>query len=209
VGRRAGISPEQTRDALLAAAARVFSRKGYEGATIADIASEAGVSSGAIYAHYDGKAELFSAALQAHVHQEISRHLHGDRPFDIAGLIAELGANLDRQPPAGRMLLIEAVMAAKHDPQTRAVLSRWFTERHELIAGAITTAQHDGAVTDTFSADAAARFTATVMLGSLVLDVLDVPEVGHDDWAALVTQIVDGFRSTGTAAGRRGQPAGS
>jgi AcrR family transcriptional regulator len=188
------VAPAETRRSVLAAAARVFSSAGYERATIAEIAREAGVSSGAIYAHYDGKAELFYAVLAAHVQQELEAFLQDDRPLDIGAIIAELGANLDRRPAAERTLLIEAVMAAKHDDKTRAVLSAWFTERHEFIAGAIGAAQHDGSLTDAFSPGAAARFTTTVLLGSMLLDILDVPEVEHDDWARLVTRIVNGFR---------------
>ena len=60
VGRIAGVTPEETRERLLDAAARVFELKGYEGATVAQIAREAGVSSGAIYAHYASKAELLA-----------------------------------------------------------------------------------------------------------------------------------------------------
>ncbi|HKE75173.1 MAG TPA: helix-turn-helix domain-containing protein, partial [Acidimicrobiales bacterium] len=66
MGRIAGVTPEETRERLLDAAARVFELKGYEGATVAQIAREAGVSSGAIYAHYASKADLLADALRAH-----------------------------------------------------------------------------------------------------------------------------------------------
>jgi AcrR family transcriptional regulator len=201
VGRRAGVSPDETRDQVLAAATRVFARAGYERATVGDIAAEAGVSTGAIYAHYDGKAALFSAVLRAHVHRELARRLHDDRPFDIADFITDLGANLDRRPPAERTLLIEAVMSAKHDDKTRQALSTWFTERHEFVTAAIAAAQDAGSLTASVSSAAAARLATTVMLGSLVLDVLDLPEVPHDDWAALITRVVDGFRRGAQVSG--------
>jgi AcrR family transcriptional regulator len=181
----------------------VFGRAGYDRATVGDIAAAAGLSTGAIYAHYDGKAELFSAVLRAHVHDELARWLHDDRPFDIADFITELGANLDRRPAAERTLLIEAVMAAKHDDKTRQALSSWFAERHEFIAAAIEAAQAAGAVTESVSPPAAARLAMTVMLGSLVLDVLDVADVAHEEWAALIAQLVDSFRSP--APRRRGE----
>ncbi|HET6910923.1 MAG TPA: helix-turn-helix domain-containing protein, partial [Mycobacteriales bacterium] len=130
MGRRAGVSPEQTRSDVLTAAAKVFARAGYDRATVAEIASESGLSTGAIYAHYDGKADLFLAVLRAHMHRELERRVPDDEPFDIGSLIAGLGADLDRRPAAERRLLIEAVMAAKHDPKTRQVLSSWFNERH-------------------------------------------------------------------------------
>lgn len=194
MGRRAGVTSEQTRNDLLRAAAKAFSQSGYEGATIAQIASEAGLSSGAIYAHYDGKAELFSAVLRAHVQRDLARHLHDDRPFDIGDLITEAGANLDRRPAAERTLLIEAIMTAKHDPKTRKALSAWFGDQHEFFATSLATAQREGQVTDEFEPMAAARFLTTVMLGSLVLDVLDVPAVSHDDWADLIARLVGSFR---------------
>jgi len=49
------------RDAILAAARSVFAEKGYEGATIADIAREAGVASGTVYLYYASKTDLFAA----------------------------------------------------------------------------------------------------------------------------------------------------
>ncbi len=195
VGRRAGVTAEQTRDELIRAAAKVFARRGYEGATIAEIAAEAGLSSGAIYAHYEGKAGLFSAVLAAHVHRILAQRLHDDRPFDIGDFITEAGADLERRRVAEGTLLIEAVMAAKHDPTTRKVLSEWFTGQHEFFATSLAAAQNAGTLTRSFDPMAAARFTTTVMLGSLVLDVLDVPAVPPDDWAGLIAQLVNSFRA--------------
>jgi AcrR family transcriptional regulator len=47
------------RDAILAAARKVFAQSGYDGATIADIAREAGVASGTVYLYYESKVDLF------------------------------------------------------------------------------------------------------------------------------------------------------
>jgi TetR/AcrR family transcriptional regulator, acrAB operon repressor len=55
---------EATREKLLDAALKVFSRKGYATATLDDIAKEAGVTRGAIYWHFKGgKADLLVAIL--------------------------------------------------------------------------------------------------------------------------------------------------
>lgn len=195
MGRRAGVSPEQTRSDVLTAAAKVFARAGYDRATVAEIASESGLSTGAIYAHYDGKADLFLAVLRDHVHRELQRRVSGGEGFDIGALLAGLGADLDRRPAAERRLLIEAVMAAKHDTKTRQVLSAWINERQHLTAAAIGAAQRDGSIRDTFSPDAAARLATTVLLGSWLLDVLDVAPVAHEEWAEMITAVVGGFRT--------------
>jgi AcrR family transcriptional regulator len=51
----------QTRQELVASAAKVFARRGYHKATIEEIAAEAGMTSGAIYSNFAGKEELFLA----------------------------------------------------------------------------------------------------------------------------------------------------
>ena len=51
---------EITRQNLLKAALAVFSRQGYNATRLEDIADEAGVTRGAIYHHFGGKAELFN-----------------------------------------------------------------------------------------------------------------------------------------------------
>lgn len=53
-----------TRSKLLDAALTVFARKGYERATLDDIALEASMTKGAVYWHFESKAELFAALLE-------------------------------------------------------------------------------------------------------------------------------------------------
>ncbi|OPY28502.1 MAG: DNA-binding transcriptional repressor AcrR [Methanocella sp. PtaU1.Bin125] len=55
---------EVTKEKLLDAALKVFSKKGYATTTLDDIAKEAGVTRGAIYWHFKGgKAEIFTEIL--------------------------------------------------------------------------------------------------------------------------------------------------
>lgn len=51
---------EVARETILAAAATVFSRKGYYGGTIEDVAREAGYSPAALYKHFSSRDEIFS-----------------------------------------------------------------------------------------------------------------------------------------------------
>ena len=52
---------ELTRAALLDAAASVFAQRGFEGASLDEIAEAAGFTRGAIYKNFDGKEDLFFA----------------------------------------------------------------------------------------------------------------------------------------------------
>ncbi|KIF77882.1 TetR family transcriptional regulator [Streptomyces sp. 150FB] len=55
----------RTRSLLLDAAARVFARKGYAGASVEEIAESAGFSTGALYSNFASKDELFIELLSS------------------------------------------------------------------------------------------------------------------------------------------------
>jgi AcrR family transcriptional regulator len=63
-------SKANTRDRLLAAARRVFARSGFHGASVEEVASEAGFSTGALYSNFDGKEDLFLVLME----REIDEH---------------------------------------------------------------------------------------------------------------------------------------
>jgi AcrR family transcriptional regulator len=60
-----------TRQRLLDAAARVFARRGYQAATIEEIAEYAGYSHGAIYSNFKGKEELFLAVFERYMDERV------------------------------------------------------------------------------------------------------------------------------------------
>src|SRR5260370_18132157 len=63
-------SKANTRERLLVAARRVFARHGFHGASVEEIASEAGFSTGALYSNFDGKEDLFLVLME----REIAEH---------------------------------------------------------------------------------------------------------------------------------------
>jgi AcrR family transcriptional regulator len=70
---------EQTRQRLLDAAARVFARRGYQQATLEEIANEAGFTIGAVYSNFSGKEDLFLALADQEVEQRVAEiHAVGD-----------------------------------------------------------------------------------------------------------------------------------
>ncbi len=54
----------RTRTRILAAARRVFARKGYHGTLMEDVARAAGLSKGALYFHFPSKEELFLSLVE-------------------------------------------------------------------------------------------------------------------------------------------------
>jgi AcrR family transcriptional regulator len=63
---------EQTRERLLGAAVRVFARRGYQQASVEEIAAEAGFTTGAVYSNFSGKEELFLALADREVEDRVA-----------------------------------------------------------------------------------------------------------------------------------------
>src|ERR687897_2880983 len=58
-GPRPGADSAATRDAIFAAAAEAFSRRGFDGVVVDDIARDAGVNKAMIYYHFTDKLALY------------------------------------------------------------------------------------------------------------------------------------------------------
>jgi AcrR family transcriptional regulator len=114
----------ETRARLLEAAARVYARRGFDGATLDEVAAEAGLTKGAVYDHFGSKEKLLLALLDEHLSAQIAEQL---TLFDVTQDTAErprAGADrwmkhLDEDPDAFR-LFVEAWVHAQRDDELRA-----------------------------------------------------------------------------------------
>ena len=127
--RRARLSrsekKNQTRTQLIRAAGAVFAKRGYGAATLDEVADRAGLTKGAVYSNFDGKADLALAVLDERV-TEPTREIFGrvDAAQDFEAQHVEGGKllveALDASAPAFRLEL-ECAIEALSDP---ALLSR-------------------------------------------------------------------------------------
>ena len=191
------MSPEQTRQRVVDGAAEVFADLGFERARIADIAKAAGLSSGAMYNHFDSKAELLAAVVECHASNQLSALLTSGDVRGILDVIAARGQHLDRGPVEAP-LLIEAVSAGRRDPEVLRVLGEQVVAREELFAQLIELGQAAGEVAADADAQALARFCLMLGLGSLLVRAMDLPNVNRAAWGALINRLVDGFRPEDT-----------
>src|SRR4051794_12194940 len=196
MGRKAGVTAEQTRSELLAAAAQVFARKGYDGASIADICAEAGLSTGPVYANYGSKAELFVAVLEAHGQRQYRDLVGGNAAGDVAGFLTTAGSTYDRRQPGVSALVIEAIVASTRDPEVAALVGSWLSAGEELLAASIKQAQDAGALDDSIRPETISRLATMLGVGSFITAALDVNPVDHDDWTRLIERLVDSVRTT-------------
>lgn len=102
----------ETRDSILDAAEIVFQRNGVSRTTLADIATEAGVTRGAIYWHFENKADLYDAMIQRivepieHKLEELQRNQDHDPLNFIRSLALFFLNSLANNPQYFRVLEI-------------------------------------------------------------------------------------------------------
>ena len=194
MGRKAGVAAEETKAALLGAAAKVFARRGYDGASISEITSEAGLTSGAIYAHYASKAELFSATLEAYAERDFDQ-LIGRPGSEWVDALTAVGSTIDQREATEASLLISAVVAARNDPEVARLMLDGLATRERVFRRLVTDAQSSGGVDEGLSAEAISRFCLMIATGSLVVEALGIDPVDHVDWTALIERLVGSIRA--------------
>jgi AcrR family transcriptional regulator len=113
----------QTRARLLEAAARVFARRGYHGASVDEVASEAGYSTGALYHQFKGKEDLFLALLEEHRAERVREYTEtfarGQTTEERARGGGDRWMAFLRENPDFFPLFIEFWAAALRDPELR------------------------------------------------------------------------------------------
>lgn len=189
-----GDDPLGTR--LLAAAIEVFAERGYAGAKVAEIAKRAGVTTGAIYSRYPGKAELLAEAIELATNGEFDS-LFSDHRFEgrMEDILHIAGSHLverakDRSEVGAPGLLLESFTAARHEPDVAATLRSRMTVRHDRLAEIVESAKAAGGIDTDVDTEALVTFCHAVGLGFLLLEVLDRPLPDPGAWEQLIVRLL-------------------
>ena len=179
-----------TRHCLLDAAERVFQSKGVSATSLADIATAAGTSRGAIYWHFKDKAALYNAMIER-VSLPLEHAVSGapGRSDPLASLRQALMAALDKtaNDPQTRRVFEVATHKVEYVESLGAVRQRHLDVRAECIAGmkqVLQRAARERGVTLPVSAEAAARGLHALVDGLIqnwLLDTraFDLPRTGR------------------------------
>jgi AcrR family transcriptional regulator len=145
--RRTRLTADQRRERIVDAAIEVFAERGYEGASMRDIAAAAGISKPVLYDHFESKRELFVALMK-----EISGELTANTRAAMSGAgtpeeryrraIDDFFAYVERRPSASRVLFVTPradpdLMAAarKHQAGVTTDLAAILAADRSLLAG--------------------------------------------------------------------------
>jgi AcrR family transcriptional regulator len=189
---------DDTRTRLVDAAAEVFAEKGYDRAGVQEIARRAGMTTGAIYGRFTGKAELLQEAIESRTTDEFDElfasHAFDGRATDILKIV---GAHLvtptddgDAKPEQESALLLEAFIASRRDGEVRSSLQKVLDERSEKLAALIEVAKVDGSVDAALDTDSLVTFCHAIGLGFLLFDAIASPLPQPQPWEQLITRMV-------------------
>jgi len=193
---------QATRRRLLAAAERIFARKGFEAARLEDIAALAGYTRGAFYANFESKEDIFFALLEHWVAERVADldalfELHED-PAKLRRALRDHYADISKNRDLA-LLSVEFKLFAVRHPKEHARLRA----RHERLraGGGIVldrVAKSLGRTIPIQSAAVAAALGA--MSSALILDhLLDHTGIAEQDIQYLLGIVFDGILGTTTA----------
>jgi AcrR family transcriptional regulator len=130
-------SRANTRERLLAAARGVFARRGFHGASVEEIASEAGFSTGALYSNFDGKQDLFLVLMEREIDEHAREIADAVRERASIGERARGGARqwmtmIDREPEL-LLLFMEFWAYGVRDPDVRPKVAERFAQMRQVL----------------------------------------------------------------------------
>jgi AcrR family transcriptional regulator len=130
---RRAVAKLRTRQIVLDAAKRLFTERGYEPATVRDIATAAGMSTGAVFANFTDKADLFNEVIVADYEalaQRMRQAAEGQSKVDEA-VVAVLAAGYEFHLPQLPLLQATVGVSWSHGAQAEA---RTREGKNEVIA---------------------------------------------------------------------------
>jgi AcrR family transcriptional regulator len=139
-------SKARTREQLLAAAGKLFERHGFAATSLEQVAEEAGVTKGAVYAHFSDKVDLFLSFVDEHS-VVMSPNLTTDGSATLEDDLGRLGREVAEQlprDPRGTAFGLELRAFALRNPRARRESARQIRDVLEQILVSEGTVPPDG-----------------------------------------------------------------
>lgn len=187
----------ETRERIIASAARVFGQKGFQRASLDQVAADAGLTKGAIYWHFKSKNDLYFALLDSRFQRDTSTMLGV-----VAGMAATTGnssavklmasvfsSGLEQatSDPDWPRLFVE-VMGQSREPEVRERIAQFYEQGWDFVGRMVRDMQAAGLIRRDIDPDMMATFWFALGDG-LILAWLSQPD--RIDFSALSESILD------------------
>jgi AcrR family transcriptional regulator len=144
LGRPPAVDSTVTRGRILTAARRSFASRGYDATTNRDIATDAGVTTGALYHYTASKADLYGQVygqVQDLVYAELEQAFAHDHFIDRFRTILAVAVDLNRRDPSLAGFVIGVSPEVQRHPELRdrlrPMIERTNRFMHRLVGDAV------------------------------------------------------------------------
>jgi AcrR family transcriptional regulator len=200
-GRRRRPWALASQDNLLNAAIQEIAASGFERARLSDIAKRAGMTPGSIYTWFENKEDLFQAALQLALTEQLQKNQTALDQADFEdSFLRQIAAlvprnHQDSAPTNAQQLLIECYYAAWRDPKAREKLLSGIESQRQMYINIFEEGQTSGLVTTDISATVLATFLLSIHTGLAMLSLAGVPRISDKEWVAMYARVAEAFRA--------------
>ena len=172
-----------TRERILASAERLFANRGFERVSMPAIAKASGVTAGAIYKHFESKADL--------LFEVVKRALSSVPLFSMPGneldlLLRLVAIYTERETKPLRQLSLEIHSASRKHPRVRSVLRRALEMNIQQLRRTIEPAQRADKIDPALDADFLANAVIVIMMGLAHMETIAPHLVGNPRWHRFV-----------------------
>lgn len=198
----------RTRSELIDTAADVFARRGYNGASVEEIAEEAGYSHGAVYSNFEGKADLFLAVFEEYMAERVRElaesqvALPTDAPLEArARALADQWMERLARDRNLVLLHLEFIAHGDRDPELARRFGTRSAAMREAVSRYISSYEEEAGVELPLAADDLALVLRSLGIG-LAIESLVSPDAVRDDlYGDFVELLVRLMRKAGSLEG--------
>lgn len=198
-GRRRRPWALASQENLLNAAIGEIASMGFERARLVDIAKRAGMTAGSVYTWFENKEDLFQAALQHALTEQLKKNAEALNAAGIENSFLRQVAQLvprnytDDRPTDAQQLLIECYYAAWRDPRARDRLMEGIESQLQMYVSIFEEGQRQGFVTKEVDATVLGTFLLSIHTGLAMLSLAGIPRVADKEWISVYALLADAF----------------
>ena len=190
---------KDSRAQLINAALEIILDNGVDGLRIEDVCERVGVSKGSLYWHFNDRDGLIHEALleqlrrisdeQMAVMNDAIDSANSTEEY-LSRIVGALANPFDRAEVDQRWRRVEMIVATRHDPELRAVMSDVQRRQQKFLTEAMERAKEKGLLRQDLDPKAVAAAISVVALGSVNLSLLGKDGPTHETWTNLMVLLI-------------------
>lgn len=200
----------QTRQRLLQAAGEVFAQRGYDGASLDDVATAAGLTKGAVYSSFAGKDDLFYALMRERIDERLALVTEAvERQATVGEITRDAGSGLAQLMLSQRewhLLFIEFWARAVRDPGLHDEFARERRSVRGLIAQFLEARAAETEVNLPAPADQLAVAVLALSNGIAIEHLADPDTVDPSIFGVALGLLLDSLLTSATSLTERAPP---